>query len=82
MQKRQPKNNISMKWTIIIVSLLLLSSSCSNRDYVISDYTTLTEEEIKCIIKNATPVNQTTDIILNGKYYEPNDPNIEKCLKY
>ena len=71
-----------MKWTIIIVSLLLLSSSCGKRDYVIDDYTTFTEEEIKCIIKNVTPVNHTTDIIFNGKYYDPADPNFEKCIKH
>ena len=68
--------------TTIIVSLLLLSSSCGKRDYVIDDYTTFTEEEVKCIIKNVTPVNYTTDFIFNGKYYDPNDPNIEKCIKH
>lgn len=70
-----------MKCTLIIISLLLLSSSCRNRNYVISDYIAFTEE-IKCIIKNATPVNKTTDIILNGRYYDPADPNFEKCIKH
>jgi len=71
-----------MKWTIIIVSLLLLSSSCGKRADVVVHYAPFTEEAIKCIIKNATPVNKTTDIIFNGKYYDPADPNFEKCIKY
>ena len=71
-----------MKWTIIIVSLLLLSLSCKKRGDPAINYITLTEEETKCIIKNVTPVNRTTDIIIDGKYYDPADPNFEKCIKH
>lgn len=56
-----------MKW---IITLFLLSSACDNSDYVIDDYAPLTDGQIKCIVKNATPVDQPTDIIIDGKYYE------------
>ena len=71
-----------MKWIIIIVSLFLLSSCGKQRGYVVTDYTTLIEKEIKCIIKNATPVNSPTNLIIDGKYYKSDDPNVEKCLRH
>ena len=67
-----------MKWIII---LFLLSSACDNPDYVIDDYASLTDGQMKCIVKNATPVNQSTDIIIDEKYYKPTDPKLEECLK-
>ena len=69
---------IKMKWIII---LLLLFSSCKKGNDVITDYAPLTDEEVKCIIKNATPVNKVTDTIINKKYYEWADPKFQECFK-
>ena len=74
--------NKKMKRIIIIVSLFLLSSCGKKEEHIIMEYTTLTEEEIKCITKNAISSNEPTNIEINGKYYDPDDPNLEKCIKH
>jgi hypothetical protein len=55
--------------------------SCDRPDYVIVDYALLEEKEVKCIIENATPVKEVTDIVIDGKYYKSDDPEIDECLK-
>ena len=59
----------------------MLCATCDNPDYIIVDYASLTDEQVKCIVENATPVDKTADIVINGKYYESDDPKIEECLK-
>ena len=70
---------IKMRWLTI---LLLLTMSCDSPDYAIVDYALLEEEEVKCIIENATPVEEITDIVIDGKYYKADDPEIDECLKH
>ena len=64
-----------------MIVLFLLVSFCKKGNDVITDYAPLTDEEVKCIIKNVTPINKITDTIIDGKYYERSDPKFQECLK-
>ena len=67
-----------MPWIII----LFLSIVACKKQRSVVDYALLEEKEVKCIIENATPVEEITDIMIEGKYYKPDDPEIDECLKH
>ena len=73
-----------MPWVII---LFLSIVACKEQKSVV-DYAPLTEEEVKCILKNVKPIDENSSeineefvVVLDGKYYNWAGPEFQKCLK-
>lgn len=74
-----------MKWILI---LFLLSLACCKKQQYFINYEPLTDEEMKCILKNVKPIDKNSNevdsdyiVTINEKLYEWTDPKFQECLK-